>query len=63
LLELEKTQADLIPILAVRGIKTTSSEISNSVNGKLFTPKAKSIVEEADKIISEWEKEKKESKK
>jgi hypothetical protein len=60
LLELEKTQADLIPILATRGIKTNSAEVSNAVNGRLFTPKAKMIVEEADRIISKWEMERKE---
>jgi hypothetical protein len=57
LLILGRTQADLIPILAARGIKTNSAELSPSVNGKLLTPKADLIVEEADRIIKEWENE------
>jgi hypothetical protein len=60
LLELNKKQADLIPILAERGIKTNPWELSPAVNGKSLTPKAKMIVKEADRIITEWENERKE---
>jgi hypothetical protein len=60
LLILNKKQADLIPILAERGIITDSAQLSNAVNGKLLSPKANWIVKEVDKIISEWENERKE---
>jgi len=57
LFDLKKTQVDLIKTLAKKEIKVSQSEMSQFVNGVLFTPKANLVLSESDKILTEWEKE------
>lgn len=52
---LNKTSRDVIFELNNRGIKITPGEFSAMINKALRTPKANSICELADKIITEWE--------
>ncbi|HVI43143.1 MAG TPA: hypothetical protein VM577_21250 [Anaerovoracaceae bacterium] len=54
---MKKTQVDLIKTLAKKEIKVSQSEMSQFVNGVLFTPKANLVLSESDKILTEWEKE------
>ncbi len=53
------TYARIIQELISKGIKVDASEISRAKDGLMQTPKADLILQEADKIISRWEAERK----
>ena len=57
IITLGKRLVDLIPELAKRGIIVSApSHLSNALNGKDTTPKAKEIVRVSNEIITAWEK-------
>lgn len=58
LAELGRTQVDLIPELAKRGVKVSPTELSYAVRGISQTPKSGKILSAANEIVSEWEKNK-----
>lgn len=55
LVELGKSQVDLIPELAKRGIKANSTELSYAIRGISQTPKSEKILSAANEIVSGWE--------
>lgn len=56
LLELGKRQTDLLDELRRRGWKRLQqTELSTIVNGKLTTPKARSVLAMCDEILADWE--------
>lgn len=57
LAELDKTQVDLIPELAKKGIKANSTEISSAIRGTGQAPKHAQILSAANEIVSGWERE------
>ena len=50
------TQAWLAEMLREKGVTAYASEISKALNGEQNTPKAKKIVDTAEAIIDEYEK-------
>lgn len=57
LVELGKSQVDLIPELAKKGIKANPTELSYAIRGKSQTPKSEKILSAANEIVSGWERE------
>ena len=58
LAQLHKKQVDVIRELKKRGIIVYPAEFSNFVNGVMHPPKSDLVLSEADKILTEWEKQK-----
>lgn len=58
LLQLGKTQVNLLDILREKGYSTLCPQtVSIIINHRLNTPLAYRVREEIDKILTEWEKE------
>lgn len=57
LVELGKKQVDLIPELVKRGMKVSTAELSQAINGRNQQPKMGDILSAANEIVSEWERE------
>ncbi|MBE6904337.1 MAG: hypothetical protein E7480_06980 [Ruminococcaceae bacterium] len=57
LFHLRKKQADVIKELIKRGYKTTAPEFSRMLNGITATKKTEIILNAAEDIIDQWEKE------
>lgn len=55
LVELNKTNLDVVKELHNRGIHADPSEFSKAINKKRLTRKSDEIVAETLKIIEEWE--------
>lgn len=56
LLKLGKKQIDLMDELNKRGLNVAQSQLSDSINGRLNTPKGSKIRTECLYILDEWEK-------
>lgn len=58
LIQLGKKQVDLLAELQKRGFpKLSPSLLSNYINGRDRTPQRNSVLDMADRILSEWESE------
>lgn len=61
LLQLGKTQIDLLEVLRKKGYSTLCPQtVSAMINHRLDTPLAYQVREEIGKILTEWEKEREE---
>lgn len=54
LIKLGKTQRNLIMELQKLGYKISPGDMSAIISGALNTPKAKSVLEDTEKIINKW---------
>lgn len=63
LAQLRKKQVDVLLELHEKGIKINPTELSRFINGVENPPKSDLVLAEADKIITEWEKQAKQARK
>lgn len=57
LLMLKKTQRALVDELKVRGFCVDRPFVSETISGRIVTPKSKEVLKEINNILDEWEKE------